>query len=454
MFNLIVYLFLLFSCVQTSVIAEENNEAEITSAISSEEAASSGFVDYYKKLKYEASLAYTKYSSNGVWWSHIAPFKLYLGALPLKNEGHLERISELGVTRVLSMVENFEIEDGWLNIPVKKEDWEEKGIEVMHIEAVDFLPLKWEEIDCGVDYLAEMLENGETVYVHCKAGRGRSATIVIVYLMKFHHLSFDEAYKFVHEQRPQINLNIQQKEAIFDYFGMDISRETSYSKMISKRLYEFFYGVNEISEEKLSMLLQKTLIYVINGLKSTEVVPESLSTWIPSTEIQSTLQRRNRYLREYQGNQEEAVQAAIARNHGLIRKFKILASGMIPFVGAPTSYSISLWHQLREITLIAALYGHDVNDLDVRIKILACLVGGNALKVPASSIDFIARQTVKKIVSRIGFDRVTGSIVPTNLIFNYFTENSAHVASHAIEMFGNEKTLPVELEDYWQLPID
>lgn len=415
------------------------------------EDAPSVFQDYYKKLKYETSLAYTKYQSKGVWWSHIAPFKLYLGALPLKNEGHLEEISKLGVTCVLSMVENFEIEDGWANIPVKKEDWEEKGIEVMHIEAVDFLPLKHEEIERGVDFLAQMLEKGETVYVHCKAGRGRSATIVIVYLMKFHHYSFDEAYQFVHHQRPFINLNLQQKKAIFDYFGAEIPTETNYSNWTSNKLYDFFYEVNEISEKKLSILLQDVLHYVIDGMTFEEVVPDSLSTWVPSIEIQSTLQRRNRYLREYQGNQENAVQAAIAKNHGLIRKFKILAASIIPFVGTPTSYSISLWHQLREITLIAALYGHDINDPDVRIKILSCLAGGNVLKLPAYSIDLVAREIIKKIAFTTGLGHAAGSLIPAHLIFNYFTENSAHVASHAIELFGKEKAFPIEPERYWDL---
>ena len=172
--------------------------------------------EFSKKLTYEASLAYTKFNGNS-WWSKIEPYNLYLGALPLNNLWHSEGISKLGVTHVLSMVEDFEMDEGWFNVPVKGQDWEKHGIVNKQIKAVDFLPLKQEEIEEGVKYLHSHLEKGKIVYVHCKAGRGRSASIVIAYLMKYHGFSFDQAFAFVKKQRPQINLNSGQRRAVHQY---------------------------------------------------------------------------------------------------------------------------------------------------------------------------------------------------------------------------------------------
>lgn len=41
----------------------------------------------------------------------------------------------------------------------------------------------------GVDFINKNVDKGGVVYVHCKAGRSRSATLVCCYLMKVMHLS-------------------------------------------------------------------------------------------------------------------------------------------------------------------------------------------------------------------------------------------------------------------------
>lgn len=41
-----------------------------------------------------------------------------------------------------------------------------------------------EKLKKGVSFISEMAESGGSVYVHCKAGRTRSATLVGCYLMQ------------------------------------------------------------------------------------------------------------------------------------------------------------------------------------------------------------------------------------------------------------------------------
>ena len=51
------------------------------------------------------------------------------------------------------------------------------------------------------------VNNGGNILVHCFMGSSRSATLVVLYLMKNHHMTFDDAYKFIKEKRNIVNLN-------------------------------------------------------------------------------------------------------------------------------------------------------------------------------------------------------------------------------------------------------
>ena len=55
---------------------------------------------------------------------------------------------------------------------------------------------------CG----AEHADKGELTYVHCKAGRGRSTTVVLCYLVKYKGMTPGEALAMVRSKRPQIHL--------------------------------------------------------------------------------------------------------------------------------------------------------------------------------------------------------------------------------------------------------
>ncbi len=61
---------------------------------------------------------------------------------------------------------------------------------------------------------AEHAGLGEQVYVHCKAGRGRSTTLVICYLVSRMHMAPEDAYAFVRAKRPQVCLADAQWAAV------------------------------------------------------------------------------------------------------------------------------------------------------------------------------------------------------------------------------------------------
>lgn len=168
-----------------------------------------------KRLKYEVSLQYTAQTQSQ--WYNMVLARLWLGALPLNEKGHLGALKQLGVETVVSVMEPFEKQRGWAWTPVDDAQWHEHDIQVVNVVAVDFEPLTHDALAAGVHALRKSLGANRTVYAHCKAGRGRSAAVVIAYLMLENGLSYGKAHDHVKRMRPEINVNAYQREAVRQY---------------------------------------------------------------------------------------------------------------------------------------------------------------------------------------------------------------------------------------------
>jgi protein-tyrosine phosphatase len=171
-------------------------------------------VSIKKRLAFEATLAYNRIT-NDPWYSPIRGTNIILGALPL--EQHREELRRLNITWVLAVVEDFELEP-WQARAIQPSQWEKMGVKVVwRIRAQDFHPLTEKEISQGVHILGEALQRNETAYVHCKAGKGRSAGLVIAHLAINKRNRFSDAHGRVKVSRPQISLSDYQYRAVRDF---------------------------------------------------------------------------------------------------------------------------------------------------------------------------------------------------------------------------------------------
>lgn len=76
------------------------------------------------------------------------------------------------------------------------------------VNAVDNIGMSPENISKGVDALQEAMTSGDKdhVYIHCKSGVGRSATVLAAWLIEHRGYTFDGAIRRVQADRPDAQL--------------------------------------------------------------------------------------------------------------------------------------------------------------------------------------------------------------------------------------------------------
>ncbi|KAE8214049.1 hypothetical protein CF327_g2511 [Tilletia walkeri] len=138
----------------------------------------------------------------------IIPSLLYLGPAP-SHATHWAELRALGVKRVLNVAEEVDLDVPMLGSGRSRRS---SGGGVPEAEAAviykkvgirDYVEEERVEdmLRQGSAFLNESIDAQEPIYVHCLAGRSRSPTAIIAYLIRYRAWSFTRAYGFVRELR-------------------------------------------------------------------------------------------------------------------------------------------------------------------------------------------------------------------------------------------------------------
>lgn len=92
------------------------------------------------------------------------------------------------------------------------------GIDHLVIPTRDYLfAPSFVDINRAVEFIHKNSCSGQMTYVHCKAGRGRSTTIVLCYLVVFKHMTPAAAFEYVRSIRPRVLLAPSQWKAVKEF---------------------------------------------------------------------------------------------------------------------------------------------------------------------------------------------------------------------------------------------
>lgn len=161
---------------------------------------------FYPTLLY--NVLRNKIESEFRWWDEVDQF-LLLGAVPFPKD--VPRLKQLGVGGVITLNEPYET-------LVPSSLYHAHEIDHLVIPTRDYLfAPSFVDINRAVDFIHQNASCGRTTYVHCKAGRGRSTTIVLCYLVRYKHMTPVDALEYVRSRRPRVLLAPRQWKAVQEY---------------------------------------------------------------------------------------------------------------------------------------------------------------------------------------------------------------------------------------------
>ena len=139
------------------------------------------------------------------WWDWIDD-QVLLGALP--SAGDAVKLRALGIGAVLNLCEEYAGPEA---------AYASLGLEQLRVRTVDFTAPTLEDIARGLAFMQRNIAAGKKVYVHCKAGRGRSATVVACYLIG-KGMTPAEAQGLLNAKRPQVLPGICERAVVLEFY--------------------------------------------------------------------------------------------------------------------------------------------------------------------------------------------------------------------------------------------
>jgi atypical dual specificity phosphatase len=136
------------------------------------------------------------------WWVRVDE-RVLVGAFPSARD--VEALAALGVRGVVNLCAEAE---------GPRAAYARLGLEELYLPVIDFASPDEQQTSQALAFIARHVASGARVYVHCKAGRGRSATIALCWLVEHERISAEEAMRKLRAVNPWIIAGIERREVV------------------------------------------------------------------------------------------------------------------------------------------------------------------------------------------------------------------------------------------------
>jgi len=108
--------------------------------------------------------------------------------------------------------------------------------------------------DCATDFLEKCRAAKRTVLIHCAAGRSRSATLFMAYLIRFQHKSLHEAFVMLHHARGSVAPNKSFLKQLSDWERDHLGSSTYDDLPIIKHPELYYQAVTDLRSHSFRMI--------------------------------------------------------------------------------------------------------------------------------------------------------------------------------------------------------
>ena len=158
---------------------------------------------FYPTLAWNALLG--RILSIRQWWNHVDDHVI-VGAYPFARD--VPAMHKAGVKAVVNTCEEYAGPTG---------QYSKHEIEQLRIPTTDFTHPKLEDVQKAVEFVEKHAAQERTVYIHCKAGRARSATIAMCWLMKYRGMTMQQAQGALLKARHHINPRLTERPVVHQF---------------------------------------------------------------------------------------------------------------------------------------------------------------------------------------------------------------------------------------------
>lgn len=141
---------------------------------------------------------------------------LLIGAYPL-DAGDVQTLQRMGVQRVLNLVQDEEYEPGRRSEVAAA--LQAGGIAETRLSLTDYGRLPAEALETAVGAVVSWLQDGERVYIHCRAGWQRSASVAAGVVAIRAELEIEPALHYVRMRKPSANPLPHQRDDLIRWWA-------------------------------------------------------------------------------------------------------------------------------------------------------------------------------------------------------------------------------------------